>query len=95
MSLYKGLFDAPDLIAQLHSALASRDAELFRRAAHSMKSNAATFGAMELSAQAKELEIFGREKNLEVGRRVEIMEEAFRQVAKQLEALKSQPDGDE
>ncbi|MBI5353585.1 MAG: Hpt domain-containing protein [Chloroflexi bacterium] len=85
------LNDAPDLIAQMHSALATRDSDTFRRAAHSMKSNAATFGAMELSALAKELEIFGREKNLEIGSRLEVMEEAFRQAAVQLEELKSQP----
>jgi len=82
------LDDAPGLIAQMHSALASKDADSFRRAAHSMKSNAATFGAMELSALAKELEGFGRDKNLEIGNRLEIMEAAFHQVAHQLEALK-------
>jgi HPt (histidine-containing phosphotransfer) domain-containing protein len=83
------LEDAPNLIAQMHSALASSDADSFRRAAHSMKSNAATFGAMELSSLAKELESFGREKNLEIGNRLGVMEEEFYQVAKQLEALKA------
>jgi HPt (histidine-containing phosphotransfer) domain-containing protein len=82
------LEDAPNLIAQLHTALASQDADSFRRAAHSMKSNAATFGAMELSALCKELETFGRDKNLQIGNRLEMLEESFRQVAEQLEALK-------
>jgi HPt (histidine-containing phosphotransfer) domain-containing protein len=82
------LDDAPDLFTQMKSALANKDAESFRRAAHSMKSNAATFGAMELSMLAKELESAGRENNLEIGNKLEVMEEAFRQVESQLRALK-------
>ena len=82
------LDDAPNLLAQMNSALANNDAESFRRAAHSMKSNAATFGAMELSLLAKELENFGRENNLEIGNRLEVMEESFRQVESQLRAMK-------
>lgn len=82
------LDDAPTLIAQMKSALTAQDAETFRRAAHSMKSNAATFGAMELSALAKELEFMGRDKNLDVGNRLSALEEAFRQVESQLNALK-------
>jgi HPt (histidine-containing phosphotransfer) domain-containing protein len=80
---------APNLITQMRSALASADTDSFRRAAHTMKSNAATFGATELAALAKELEGFGRDKNLEIGNRLEIMEESFRQVADQLEALRA------
>ena len=82
------LDDAPNLFTQMRSALANQDAESFRRAAHSMKSNAATFGAMELSKLAKELEASGRENNLEIGNKLEVMEEAFRQVENQLRALK-------
>jgi HPt (histidine-containing phosphotransfer) domain-containing protein len=83
------LDDAPDLFSQMRSALADKDAEAFRRAAHSMKSNAATFGAMELSSLAKELESLARENNLEISNRLEVMEEAYRQVESQLKALKS------
>ena len=82
------LDDAPNLFTQMKSALANQDAESFRRAAHSMKSNAATFGAMELSMLAKELEASGRDNNLEIGNKLEIMEEAFCQVESQLRALK-------
>jgi HPt (histidine-containing phosphotransfer) domain-containing protein len=82
------LDDAPNLITQMKSALTDKDAETFRRAAHSMKSNAATFGAMELSMRAKELESLGRENNLEIGNKLEVMEESFRQVESQLRALK-------
>ena len=82
------LDDAPNLLAQMNSALANNDAESFRRAAHSMKSNAATFGAMELSLLAKELENLGRENNLEIGDRLEAIEDSFRQVESQLRAMK-------
>ena len=82
------LDDAPHLLAQMKSALTDNNAESFRRAAHSMKSNAATFGAMELSAFAKELETLGRENNLEIGNRLEVTEESFRQLESQLRMLK-------
>ncbi len=82
------LDDAPSLIAQMRSALADKDAEVFRRAAHSMKSNAATFGATELSARAKELESLARENNLEVGDRIELITAEFEEVKNELEVLK-------
>jgi HPt (histidine-containing phosphotransfer) domain-containing protein len=82
------LNDAPNLLAQMRSALDARDADAFRRATHSMKSNAATFGAMELSTLAKELEMMGRENNLEIGNRLEVMIESFHQIESQLKALK-------
>lgn len=82
------LGEAPSLITQMRSALACQDTDIFRRAAHSMKSNAATFGAMELSELAKELEGFGREKNLMIGDRLDVLETVYHRVAEQLEALK-------
>ena len=39
----------------IRRALSDGDCEAFRRAAHSLKSNSATFGAMTLSAQCREL----------------------------------------
>ena len=83
------LDDTPDLFTQMRTALVTKDAESFRRAAHSMKSNAATFGAMELSALSKELEGLARENNLEIGNKLDVMEETFRQVESQLQTLKS------
>ena len=80
--------DAYDQLEQLKTALASNDAETFRRAAHSLKSNAATFGAMELSALARELEMMGRDKNLEAGTRLEVLREAFEKVKNQLNELR-------
>jgi HPt (histidine-containing phosphotransfer) domain-containing protein len=53
------LEEAPAMLAALKSALAAAQAEPFRRAAHSLKSNAVTFGAMPLGALARELELKG------------------------------------
>jgi HPt (histidine-containing phosphotransfer) domain-containing protein len=53
------LEEAPGMLAELRKARADGDAERFRRAAHSLKSNANTFGAVRLAAQARELEIKG------------------------------------
>ncbi len=59
------LEDAPKLVREMEAALKAKDAEAFRRAAHSLKSNSATFGAMRLSNLAKELEMLARENKLE------------------------------
>ena len=51
--------EAPQMIADLRSALAAGDAERFRRAAHSLKTNANTFGATSLGSMARQLELGG------------------------------------
>ncbi len=53
------LADAPTMLDELRSSLATGDAGKFRRAAHSLKSNSLTFGAMALGALARELEHAG------------------------------------
>jgi HPt (histidine-containing phosphotransfer) domain-containing protein len=58
------LDDAPHLLESLQTSLSSQDAEAFRRAAHSLKSNGASLGAMAFSEAAKELELLGKEGNL-------------------------------
>lgn len=82
------LDDAPVMIQNMQTALASGDVESFRRNAHSLKSNAYTFGAAELGALARELERMGKENNLEVGDRLQILEQAFQNVAEELKGLR-------
>jgi HPt (histidine-containing phosphotransfer) domain-containing protein len=53
------LEEAPRILAELHAAYAKHDDESFRRAAHSLKSNSNTFGAMQLGRVAKTLELEG------------------------------------
>ena len=50
------LAEAPLMLAELRNAQQAASAERFRRAAHSLKSNGATFGATRLAAMARELE---------------------------------------
>ena len=51
--------EAPGMLDALRSALAQGDADGFRRAAHSLKSNGQTFGATQLGLLARELELGG------------------------------------
>lgn len=83
------LEDAPKLIEEIRTSLAANNADTFRRAAHSMKSNAATFGAGQLAMLAKELEMLGKENRLnETGNRLKALEEAFASVRDELRDLK-------
>ena len=83
------LEDAPKMIREMQTARAGRDVESFRRNAHSLKSNANTFGATELARQAKDLEMMAKENNLEVGNRLDRLKEAFQGVARELEKMRA------
>lgn len=84
------LDDAPKLASQIRAALAAQDADAFRRAAHSLKSNAATFGAMDLAEIAKGLEALGRESRLgDTGDRLTLLDEAVKSAGDELRGLKS------
>lgn len=84
------LEDAPKLIAEINTALSTNNADAFRRAAHSMKSNAATFGARQLADLAKELEMLGKENRLnETGDRLRALEVALESVRDELRDLQS------
>ena len=82
------LEEAPAMLADLRSAFAAGDAERFRRAAHSLKSNSNTFGALGLGALARELELGGIAKPAkEGGKPLEDLEQEYARVAAALEAL--------
>jgi HPt (histidine-containing phosphotransfer) domain-containing protein len=57
--------DAIRIIGELHKALGETDAPLFQRAAHTLKSTSAMFGAKKLSAMCKQMEDMGRANTLE------------------------------
>ncbi len=57
------LEEAPRMLAELRGARVENHAERFRRAAHSLKSNSNTFGALKLAALARELELKGLDAN--------------------------------
>lgn len=83
------LDDAPNMISTMREALLAKDIESFRRNAHSMKSNASTFGALELSTLARELELMARENNLNVGDRLELLNLSFAKVAEALQGMRA------
>ena len=58
------LEEAPLRLAELESGLASEDAALVGRAAHTLKSNAATFGAVTLEGVCRALEALVRSGEL-------------------------------
>jgi len=51
--------EAPQMLAEIRSAFAAADAERFRRAVHSLKSNSNTFGGVRLAEMARALELGG------------------------------------
>ncbi|MGD9093070.1 MAG: Hpt domain-containing protein [Anaerolineales bacterium] len=82
------LEEAPGLLAEMDQALKNGDAETFRRSAHSLKSNGASFGAMRLASLARELEHMGRDGRLdEAGANLLEAEIAYQQAAEALKAL--------
>jgi HPt (histidine-containing phosphotransfer) domain-containing protein len=53
------LEEAPVMLKELRDAQTTGLADVFRRAAHSLKSNSNTFGAIRLGEMARELELGG------------------------------------
>jgi len=77
--------DAPAQFAALHASLADGSTETFRRAAHSLKSNAASFGATTLAALSKQLEDLGKTGDLRSA--AELLSEAEAEYARVRSAL--------
>jgi histidine phosphotransfer protein HptB len=82
------LEDAPHMLQNMQTALDTKDTETFRRNAHSLKSNANTFGAIEMGALAKELEFMAKENNPDIGNRLALLNESYRNVAEALKGLR-------
>ena len=80
--------ETPQLLSKLQQALARQDCEAFRQAAHSIKSTSNSFGALNFGAEAKELELMGREARLDgAGVKVDALVADYGQVQKTLEEL--------
>jgi HPt (histidine-containing phosphotransfer) domain-containing protein len=58
--------DTPQQFSSMQAALADGNSEEFRRAAHSLKSNSANFGATDLTNKAKDLEEMGKSGQLDL-----------------------------
>jgi HPt (histidine-containing phosphotransfer) domain-containing protein len=80
--------DADRLFGQARQALEQGQAEDLRRAAHTLKSTSATFGAMALSAIARELEHLARDGVLEgAAGQIDRAEAEFARAKAALEAM--------
>jgi CheY-like chemotaxis protein/HPt (histidine-containing phosphotransfer) domain-containing protein len=81
--------DSPALVAAAHKGLEAGDADEVRRAAHTLKSNAATFGANELADRSNRLEAAAKAGVLEDGpARLEAIDEELGRVHAALRAAK-------
>ncbi len=81
------LEEAPVMMADLQRALAAGQAEPFRRAAHSLKSNANTFGALPLGLLARGLELGGIDAGKVPGA-LESLDQEYRRAAAALAELR-------
>jgi HPt (histidine-containing phosphotransfer) domain-containing protein len=83
------LQEAPPMLNELRHALAAKDADKFRRTAHSLKSNSNTFGALTLGAMARELELGGIATVIERGGQpLDALTEEYSRVAAALTKLR-------
>ncbi len=78
------LEEAPQMLTELRKVLAARAAEPFRRAAHSLKTNANTFGALVLGNQARALEQGGLPADVTA---LDMLDATFAETATKLRAL--------
>jgi HPt (histidine-containing phosphotransfer) domain-containing protein len=83
------LEEAPRMFDDMREALVANEAERFRRAAHSLKSNSNTFGALKLGAMAREVELGGLERALQAASDpLGPLEEEYARVATALKDLR-------
>ena len=83
------LEEAPSMLDDLRQSLESQNADRFRRAAHSLKSNSNTFGALALGALARDLEMAGVAQVSQHGAQsLAALEAEYARVAKALTALR-------
>jgi histidine phosphotransfer protein HptB len=84
------LAEAPPMLQDLRSALAAGDADRFRRAAHSLKSNSLTFGATALGAMARDLELGGLDRVRDAGGQpLDVLAAEYASVAAALTGLRN------
>jgi signal transduction histidine kinase/DNA-binding response OmpR family regulator/HAMP domain-containing protein len=84
--------DAERLLEQAWQALEQRRADDLHRAAHSLKSTSATFGAMALAGAARNVEAAAREGRLEgTGDQIAQVQAEFARVKIALEAMRNEP----
>ena len=81
------LEEAPLMLDEIQAAATAKEVDNLRRAAHSLKTNANTFGATSLGELAKELEYMARENNLNIGDKLPVLRRIYEEAAEELKAL--------
>ena len=81
------LEEAPRMLDELRAAATEGRTDAFRRAAHSLKSNANTFGALGLGVLARELELGGAPAGGDTSA-VAALEQEYARVARRLKELR-------
>jgi HPt (histidine-containing phosphotransfer) domain-containing protein len=80
--------DSPQQFSAMQQALNTGNTEGFRRAAHSLKSNSANFGATGLAQLCKQLEDLGKAGNLDSASELLVQaNDEYEQVVKALEQI--------
>jgi len=81
--------DSRELLASMRQALVTKDAPGLQRAAHSLKSNSASFGAHTLTRLCRELEERGKDNRLEgADALVDQIEKEYNRVERSLQAAR-------
>jgi HPt (histidine-containing phosphotransfer) domain-containing protein len=83
------LVEAPRMLDELRRALEAKEADKFRRVAHSLKSNSNTFGALTLCAMARELELSGMDPAKANDARLDALAAEYSKVAAALTELRN------
>ena len=83
------LVEGPVMLDELRRALAAKEADKFRRTAHSLKSNGNTFGALSLGAMARELELSGMDPAKASDAKLDALAAEYSKVAAALTELKN------
>jgi PAS domain S-box-containing protein len=85
------LSHVPDLMGTLRSAMDRQDVDEVRRGAHTLKSNAASFGAPALADLCRELESSAKAGTLDgAGRQLSRIETELGRVTRELEGIRSE-----
>jgi HPt (histidine-containing phosphotransfer) domain-containing protein len=88
------LEEAPQRLDDLRQGLEESDAELAGRAAHTLKSNALTFGALDLAADCRDIEAAARDGSLSGARGlVDRVESGWEPVRAALISLRDEASG--
>ena len=82
------LEEMPGIFAELRSAISTQDEDQFRRGAHSIKSNAQTFGATRLAEQARIIEMAGLGADMDASNaKISVLDDEFQRTATALNGM--------